>query len=284
MSATRAESPPGLLGDTPQRDYGRKLRLFNAFAAPELRALIAGLALRPGMRVLDAGCGIGMATAWLAEQIAPGGLALGMDLATIHTRLAHAAAPAVKALQADLAAPPLRAGSFDLVWCVNTLNHLRDPGAGTRALAALLRPGGRIALGQSHLLPEQVFAWDAHLERRATEANRAFYREKYGLREADTGGIRALVGLLRAAGLHDVRARTVAIERVAPLSPADESYLVEALFQGYWGAQLRPYLAPNDWTQLAALGDPASPAFCLRRPDFHYIQSFTLVIGKLQDG
>jgi 2-polyprenyl-3-methyl-5-hydroxy-6-metoxy-1,4-benzoquinol methylase len=62
---------PGLLGDTPQRDYGRKLQLFNAFAAPELRALIAGLGLRPGMIALDAGCGAGMATAWLAEQVAP---------------------------------------------------------------------------------------------------------------------------------------------------------------------------------------------------------------------
>ncbi len=271
---------PGLLGDTPQRDYGRKLQLFNAFAAPELRRLIAGLDLRPGMVVLDAGCGAGLATTWLSEQVSPGGLALGIDLATAHAKLARATTPpAVAVLQADLAAPPLRAGSLDLVWCVNTINHLREPLDGVRTLASLLRPGGRLALGQSHLLPEMVFAWDARLERAATEANRAYYRDKYGLSEADTAGIRALLGWLRAAGLRDVRAHTVAIERAAPLSPADEAYLVEALFRGYWGEQLRPYLAPADWEALSELCDPDSPAFCLRRPDFHYLQTFTLVTG-----
>ena len=47
----------GLLGDTPQRDYSRKLQLFNNFAASELRQAMGGLALKPGMSILDAGCG-----------------------------------------------------------------------------------------------------------------------------------------------------------------------------------------------------------------------------------
>lgn len=275
-------APPGMLGDTPQRDYGRRLRLFNELAAPELRALIAGLGLRPGMRALDAGCGSGLATAWLAEHVAPGGLAVGIDLAAAHVRLARASAPAAAGvLQAEITRAPLRPGCFDLVWCVNTINHLRDPLAGVGALAELLRPGGQIALGQSHLMPEQVFAWDARLERVVTEANRAYYRDKYGLDEADTAGIRALVGLLRAAGLREVRPRTVVVERVAPIDPAAEAYLVEALFRGAWGERLRPYLAPADWAALAELCDPAGPACCLRRPDFHYLQTFTLVTGTV---
>jgi SAM-dependent methyltransferase len=278
---TADQSAPGLLGDTPQRDYGRKLRLFNAFAAPELRALIAGLDLRPGMAVLDAGCGAGLVTSWLAEQVAPGGVVLGMDLATAHTRLARASAtPAVTVLQADLTAAPVRAGSLDLVWCVNTINHLHEPLAGVQNLAALLRPGGRLALGQSHFLPEMVFAWDARLERVATEANRAYYRDKYSLAEQDTAGIRAFVGWLRAAGLREVRTRTVVIERIAPLSADDQAYLVGALFRGYWGEQLRPYLDADDWAELSALCDPESPGFCLRRPDFHYLQTFTMVTGR----
>ncbi|SFS19979.1 hypothetical protein SAMN05216570_4215 [Dyella sp. OK004] len=51
----------GPLGDSAARDYSRKLQLFNAFAEPELRNAIASLELRPGMRVLDAGCGTGEA-------------------------------------------------------------------------------------------------------------------------------------------------------------------------------------------------------------------------------
>jgi hypothetical protein len=45
-----AESSAGLLGDTTLRDYARKLSLFNRFAEPELRTLIASVSLRPGMR------------------------------------------------------------------------------------------------------------------------------------------------------------------------------------------------------------------------------------------
>lgn len=273
-------TPPGLLGDTPQRDYGRKLRLFNAFAAPELRALIGELGLRPGQRVLDAGCGAGATIGWLAAEVGPTGLAVGLDLASAHARLARAASPASAGIvQADLTAAPLRPGSFDLVWCVNTINHLRDPLAGVRALVELLAPGGRLALGQSHLLPEMVFAWDARLERVVTEANRAYYRDKYGLDEGDTTAIRALVGLLRAAGLREVRPRTIAVERVAPLSAADEAYLGETLLRGYWGEPVRRYLDPADWAELERLADPASPGYCLRRPDFHYLQTFTLVTG-----
>jgi SAM-dependent methyltransferase len=269
-----------LLGDTPQRSYERKLRLFNAFAAPELRALIGGLGLRPGMRALDAGCGAGDAVAWLADHVAPGGLALGMDLAGAHIRAARAVATRADLLQGDIGQAPIRPASLDLVWCVNTINHLRDPLVGARGLATLLRPGGRIALGQSHLLPEMVFAWDARLERVVTEANRAYYRDRYGLSERDTAGIRALLGLLRAADLRNVRARTVVIERANPLAPADEAYLSEALLRDYWGEKLRPYLCPDDWAELAGLADPYGPAFCLRRPDFHYIQTFTLVTGE----
>jgi len=45
-----APQAPGLLGDNPARNYGRKLTLFNAFAEPELRRLIAELAFNPGCR------------------------------------------------------------------------------------------------------------------------------------------------------------------------------------------------------------------------------------------
>jgi ubiquinone/menaquinone biosynthesis C-methylase UbiE len=75
----------GLLGDTPQRDYSRKLQLFNAFAAPELRQAIAGLASQPGVRILDAGCGTGDALRWFCDEVKSEGLIVGMDLAVAHT-------------------------------------------------------------------------------------------------------------------------------------------------------------------------------------------------------
>ena len=274
----------GLLGDTPQRDYSRKLQLFNAFAARELRQALASLALRPGMRILDAGCGTGDVLRWFCDEVKSEGLVVGMDLAAAHTALARARAPAeALILQADLLKVPLQPASFDLVWCVNTINHLRDPVAGLSALTSLLRPSGRIALGQGGLLPEMFFAWDSRLERVVTEAVREYYRDRYRVDEHQLTAIRALVGLLHRAKLRNIRVQTFLIERVAPLQDADQQYLLEAIFRDTWGARLEPYLSSTDFAQLTRLCDPAHPEFALRRPDFHYLQTFTVAIGEVPE-
>lgn len=273
-------SASGLLGDTPARDYSRKLSLFNRFAAPELRQALTSLGLTHGMRVLDAGCGTGEALQWLRDAVGAQGTAAGIDLSSAHIMAARAQAPAdVLTAQADLMRPPLRPRSFDVIWSVNTINHLRDPLAGLSGLAGLLRAGGRIALGQSSFLPDMMFAWDARLERLTTEAVRQYYRDKYGLEERDLTAVRALAGLMRRAGLKEVRAQTFNIERLSPLNAADESYLLEAIFQNTWGARLLPYLAAEDFAELSQLCDPRAAGFALRRPDFHFLQTFTLVTG-----
>jgi SAM-dependent methyltransferase len=273
----------GLLGDTAARDYSTKLKLFNAFAAPELRQAIASLALRPGMRVLDAGCGTGEALEWLAAEVAPDGTVIGIDLAAPHVKAAHAITPEDRALilQANLMELPLTRASVDLIWSANVINHLRSPLAGIEALSTLLRPGGRIALGQSSLLPDMYFAWDSRLERLVNEAVRQYYRDRYQLDERDLSSVRAIAGLLRKAGLKDVHARTFMIERMSPVRPEDENYLVEAIFRGTWGARLQPYLSGSDYEELTRLCDPLHPDFALRRADFHFLQSFTLIVGEI---
>lgn len=273
--------PVGRLGDTPERDYSRKLQLFSAFAEPELRAAIASLRLADGMRVLDAGCGTGEALGWLAEAVAPRGLAVGVDLSTTHVDAARAALPrGALLLQGNLQHTPLTEAIFDLVWSVNTIHHLRDPLAGARSLSALLRPGGRLALGQSSLLPDMFFAWDARLERATNEAVRAYYRERYRLSEHDLTAVRGIFGLLHEAGLSGVAVRTFVVERCAPLDPHAHAWLLEAIFRGTWGERLRPYLSPADYEALAGLCDPLNPLFALRRPDFHFVQTFTLAVGE----
>jgi SAM-dependent methyltransferase len=269
-----------LLGDTPARDYAAKLRRFSAFAEPELRLAIRGLALKNGMRVLDAGCGTGEALGWLADAVAPQGHVCGIDLAHAHVAAARARSAAhALVLQGDLLRTPFAPASFDLVWCLNTLNHLSEPLEGVRALAALLRPGGRLVLAQSAFLPDMFFAWDARLERLTNEAVRAYYRDRYHLSEEDLASVRALLGVARRAGLRGVTARTLVIERTAPLAATDEAYLAEAIFRDTWGERLRPYLAGEDFAELTRLCDPDGAGFALRRPDFHFLQTLTLVVG-----
>ncbi len=279
--AANPESPAtGLLGDTPDRDYARKLRSFNRFAEPELREAIGTLQLRPGMRVLDAGCGTGETLSWLDEAVRPGGSVTGIDLSAAHVAAARrCAVPGVEVLQGDLNDLPFPAASVDLVWCVNTINHFREPLATLASLVAVLAPGGRIALGQSSLLPEMFFAWDSRLERRVTEAVRRYYRERYRLDEGELAGVRAIAGLLRQAGLHDVHVRTFSIDRLSPLDPASRDYVLQTLFRETWGERLRPHLGDAEFAELQQLCDPGSAHFALTRPDFHFIQTFTLAVG-----
>jgi SAM-dependent methyltransferase len=282
MPARDSDKPTALLGDSAERDYSSKLRHFNAFAQAELKYVIASLDVRPGACVLDVGCGTGEAVGWFTELVGPTGKVAGIDLSTAHTHAARTAAPDTAIIaQADMLNPPFAAGTFDFVWCVNTLNHLRDRLAGVKSLSRLLRPGGRIALGQGGFLPEMFFAWDARLERVTREADRAYYLDRYGLDERDTAAVRGLVGLMREAGLCDVQARTVVIERIAPLSTFDEDYLFQTIFRDTWGERLRPYLSGPDYLQLMQLCDPHSSGFALRRSDFHFLQTFTLITATV---
>ena len=278
-AATQPRVPgTGLLGDTPQRDYAQKLRLFNAFARPELCEAIDALAVPADSRVLDAGCGTGEALDWWHAALRGSGMVVGMDLASAHVRAARAIAP-TPIVQSDLLQPPFAEGSFDLAWAVNVVNHLHDAVAGVRSLSKLLRPGGRLVVAQSSLVPDMYFAWDARLEARVNEAVRAYYRERYGRSERDFTAVRSLAGWLHSAGLRNVGVRTRMIERTYPLADADEHYLLECIFRGTWGGRLRKYLEPEDFAELARLCDPADEGYALRRRDFHFLQSLTLVTG-----
>ena len=272
----------GLLGDTAARDYSEKLSKFNAYAQPELRELIRGLDLKSGMHVLDAGCGSGEALSWLLGEVSPSGRVVGIDLAAAHVAAARLrAAPEIQLHQANLFDHLFEPASFDLIWCVNTINHLTDPVAGVVHLARLLRNRGRVAIGQSSLLPDMYFAWDARLERAVNDAVRRYYQDRYQLDDQALKAVRALVGTLRQAGLQNTSVRSIVIERMSPLDAASESYLRDAIFQGTWGERLRPYLTPDDYAELAAICDPNHASYALRRPDFHFLQTFTLAIGEV---
>jgi hypothetical protein len=127
------------------------------------------------------------------------------------------------------------------------------------------------------------FAWDSRLERLVNEAVRQYYRDRYRIDERDLAAVRS-VGVLRQAQLRRVAARTFMIERVSPLCPSAEAYLIEAIFRDTWGERLRPYLSDDDYAELMRLSDAEHSEFALRRPDFHFLQSFTLAVGEIESG
>ncbi|MER7934621.1 MULTISPECIES: methyltransferase domain-containing protein [unclassified Streptomyces] len=115
---------------------------------PAYAAAVAELGLRPGDRVLDAGCGTGRALPPLRTAVGPSGQVIGMDLTPAMLQAAVRAGRHRdgRLVLADVAALPVRTESLDAVFAAGLIAHLPQPGRNLRELARVVRPGGRLAL------------------------------------------------------------------------------------------------------------------------------------------
>lgn len=130
------------------------VRLAYIRAAIDARWPGAERSFRPlaGKRVLDVGCGAGLLTEPLARL---GASVTGLDAApeNIAAATAHASA---QGLDVDYRATPveqLAEGGFDLVTCMEVVEHVADPAAFVRALAAKVAPEGLLILSTPNRTP-----------------------------------------------------------------------------------------------------------------------------------
>ena len=98
-----------------------------------------------GQRVLDVGCGGGILADAMARK---GAEVLGIDLATkalkvaqLHALEAQTLNVTYREISAEALALEQPAG-FDIVTCMEMLEHVPDPGSVVRACATLVKPGG----------------------------------------------------------------------------------------------------------------------------------------------
>jgi tocopherol O-methyltransferase len=103
-----------------------------------------------GDQVLDAGCGIGGSSLWLAKekQARVVGIALGPDQIDAARREAKRRGCSAKAqfLVADFTRLPFAAESFDVVWAQESLCHANEKAAFFNEAARVLAPGGRVVV------------------------------------------------------------------------------------------------------------------------------------------
>jgi SAM-dependent methyltransferase len=112
------------------------------------RAFIRRTGFRPedlaGKLVLDVGCGMGrfadIATRWGAHVV-------GVDLSlAAEVAARNLSAREATILQADVFHLPFAPESFDFIYSIGVLHHTPDCERAFKALPALLKPGGRIAV------------------------------------------------------------------------------------------------------------------------------------------
>ncbi len=161
-------------------------------------------ALRPGLDLLDVGCGPGTITADFARLVSPGRVT-GVDRAgdVLAPARAHATTQGVSVdlRVGDVYALEFPDASFDVVHAHQVLQHLSDPVRALAEMRRVLRPGGLLAARDADYA---CFAWaplDPVLSR-WLEVYSAVTRRNGG--EPDAG--RFLKGWALAAGFGDVRA------------------------------------------------------------------------------
>ncbi|MEW6446061.1 MAG: bifunctional 2-polyprenyl-6-hydroxyphenol methylase/3-demethylubiquinol 3-O-methyltransferase UbiG [Pseudomonadota bacterium] len=109
-----------------------------------------------GKRVLDVGCGGGILTEALARA---GAQATGVDLAagSLTTARLHAQSEGLSIDYRLIPVEELAAAepaSFDVVTCMEMLEHVPDPAAIVHACAALVKPGGWLFLSTINRTPK----------------------------------------------------------------------------------------------------------------------------------
>ena len=176
--------------------------------ADELRIARRLLAVSPGDGVLDVACGTGRFSRDLARSVGPAGLVVGIDLS--ETMLDRAVRepeevgrpPQVAYIRGDAQELPFRDRSFDAVCCFAALNLMSDPMRALDRMAAVLTPGGRIALFTSAKARSTPFrALESAIA--APGGIRMFERDELTAALADRGFVdirRRLTGLTQFVG------------------------------------------------------------------------------------
>lgn len=159
--------------------------------------------LRPGLQVLDAGCGPGTITVDLARRVAPGRV-LGIEptaepLARARATARDAGVDNVEFAVGDVYALDADDATFDVVHAHQVLQHLSDPVAALREMLRVTRPGGVVAARDGDYAGMTWWPPDSRLDR-WLEVYRAVALGNGG--QPDAG--RRLLAWAHAAGAADV--------------------------------------------------------------------------------
>ena len=162
--------------------------------------------LRPGMRLLDVGCGPGTITMDLADLVGPAGRVTALERTGAALDLARDEASRRGIRNVDFAVGDVEGldlvdASFDVVHAHQVLQHVGDPVRALREMRRVCRPGGLVAARDSDYA---AFTWHPQVDEldRWLEVYSAVARSNHA--EPDAG--RRLLSWAHAAGLEDVTA------------------------------------------------------------------------------
>jgi 2-polyprenyl-3-methyl-5-hydroxy-6-metoxy-1,4-benzoquinol methylase len=165
------------------------------------------LDIRPGMRVLDAGCGSGrhIGTVYKRDGIDVVGVDLnGEDLQKTRFALNLSQGPKSGSwliARSDVTGLPFKDEAFDLVICSEVLEHIHDNRTAVQELFRVLRPGGSLVVSVPRFFPERI-CWALSEGYYSEPGGHIRIYKKKELLELLTGGGARCTAIAYKHGLH----------------------------------------------------------------------------------
>jgi SAM-dependent methyltransferase len=173
-------------------------------------------------------------------------------------------------------------GTADLIWSSNVVHHLGDQQGALNALAALLNPGGLLAIAEGGL-PMRFLPRDIGIGRPGLQARLDAVQEHWFARmRADLPGTTRTAEdwptMLSRAGLTPTRTFTTLLDRPAPLNDQARAFLNTHL--GRLRDTMSESLDADDRATLDVLLDPGTPDGILHRPDAFLLSATTVFTAR----
>lgn len=267
----------------------RTLEVNAAFDRGWVEAAVEWLLMgAPARVVLDVGCGAGGAAHAFAARLPAGSQVMAVDrdprLLDIARRRAREqrVEDRIRWATGQVGAVPVPPRSADLVWASGVVHHVADQQAAVVELAALARPGGRVALVEGGLplrtLPHEAGVGRPGLEARLDEARARWFVDM----RAELPGVPMPYGwpeALSRAGLTAVRTRSFLAEATPPLDDVGQRIVEQHLTSAL--TELGDRLEPGDREAVARLLDADDPAYVGRRTDLAATAVRTVHVGTV---
>jgi ubiquinone/menaquinone biosynthesis C-methylase UbiE len=234
-----------------ERAHGVTPALSRDYAArtAEQQAAFVLPYLRPGMNLLDVGCGPGTITLGLAQAVAPGQVT-GIDHDPMHVQVARAKSVEqevdnVSFQMGNAPSLPFADATFDAAFENNMLTHLaQDAVCATREVYRLLKPGGFFAARD---VDAEAVVW-GHWLQPMKQLDRLFiaWHESRG---SDITIGKRLPAILREAGFRDTVKSVSADTKGDPEATRSHAEITVSLLDGPFGRDI----VENGWADRATV-------------------------------